>query len=288
MDTSTNRQNTMDRPYFAVIDTETNYNDKVMSIGVVIADKKTYHTITEKYYIITPECDDSAMFGYALNEYNPFTKCSRSEAISDLCVLLQSHDVEDIFAYNAKFDYNHLPELTEFIWHDIMRIAAYKQYNPNIPDDAECCLTGRLKCCYGVEHMMRMLSGDERYCEKHNAVCDAKDELLIMKIIGYPTEQYPNIQEASAQKKRTPVQTKRPVWNKTEQLELCKNDLQSYLLQGNIDLICFKAQNKPVTIKCKRCGYLWDVSYYTAKDKMPRCPQCISMISHKKAEYGDY
>lgn len=37
---------------FAVIDTETNWNDAVMSIGVVVADSETIDSV---YYIITPE-----------------------------------------------------------------------------------------------------------------------------------------------------------------------------------------------------------------------------------------
>ena len=32
-----------------------------------------------------------------------------------------------MFAYNANFDYKHLPELNSYIWVDIMKIAAYKQ-----------------------------------------------------------------------------------------------------------------------------------------------------------------
>lgn len=40
---------------FAVIDTETNWNDAVMSIGVVVADSETMEKIDSVYYIITPE-----------------------------------------------------------------------------------------------------------------------------------------------------------------------------------------------------------------------------------------
>lgn len=40
--------------YFAVIDTETNWSDSVMSIGVVIAEKATFKAVDKKYYIITP------------------------------------------------------------------------------------------------------------------------------------------------------------------------------------------------------------------------------------------
>ena len=83
MDISTHSQSMTDREYFAVIDTETTWQDEVMSIGVVIAHKNTYHIAVEKYYVITPECKQPAMYGYALNDYTPFTKCNRSKAISD-------------------------------------------------------------------------------------------------------------------------------------------------------------------------------------------------------------
>ena len=43
----------MDR--FAVIDTETNWRDEVMSIGVVVADSASKEKIDAKYYIIEPE-----------------------------------------------------------------------------------------------------------------------------------------------------------------------------------------------------------------------------------------
>ena len=267
MDISTHSQSMTDREYFAVIDTETTWQDEVMSIGVVIAHKNTYYVATEKYYVITPECTQPAMYGYALNDYTPLTKCSRLEAISDLRSLLQSYCVEDIFAYNVHFDYNRLPELKDFIWRDIMRIAAYKQFNPSIPDDAECCSTGRLKSDYRVESMMRLLIGNEGYIERHNAIFDAKDELLIMQILGYPTERYPSIQEISLMKEGTHPRLKKREQRKTE--------LQKHLIQGNIDLISFEAKSKPVTIKCKVCGHFWNVSFYIASTSMPKCPHCF-------------
>lgn len=194
-----------DGQYFAVIDTETNYYDEVISIGVVIAHRDTYRIIDEKYYIITPECYNPAMFSDVLNDCPPHMKCERSKALLDLHSLLLSHCVNDIFAYNAKFDYNHLPELKTFTWHDIMSIAAYKQYNSNIPSDAECCSTGRLKSNYSVEAIMRMLIKNEDYFEKHNAMHDAKDELLIMQLIGYPVGQYPHIKGTPALKEKAHV-----------------------------------------------------------------------------------
>ncbi len=40
---------------FAVIDTETNWNDAVMSIGIVIADSEIREKIDSLYCIIDPE-----------------------------------------------------------------------------------------------------------------------------------------------------------------------------------------------------------------------------------------
>lgn len=276
MNISTDNQNMPDREYFAVIDTETNWQNEIISIGVIIAHTETYRIAAEKYYVITPECDQPAMYGYMLDKYNPLMKCERAKAISDLRSLLMRYYVEDIFAYNAKFDYNLLPELNSFIWHDIMRIAAYKQYNSSIPDEVECCSTGRLKSDYGVESMLRMLLKDEGYFEKHNAAYDAKDELLIMQMIGYPTDQYPNIQDV--------LTTKERAHTRLEKHELKKNELQEHLAKGNIDLISFQATNKPITIKCKQCGHSWNVSYLTASNKMLKCPKCFPIVKSKPSE----
>jgi hypothetical protein len=103
---------------------------------------------------------------------------------------LSAHAVNAIFAYNAGFDYRHLPELSRFAWFDIMRLAAYKQYNPKIPPCADCFGTGRLKRGYGVESVYRMLSGNRAYRELHNALTDALDELEIMRRLNHATDTY--------------------------------------------------------------------------------------------------
>ena len=41
--------------HFAVIDTETNWHDEVMSIGIVIADSVNFKPIGAKYYLLDPE-----------------------------------------------------------------------------------------------------------------------------------------------------------------------------------------------------------------------------------------
>jgi hypothetical protein len=103
---------------------------------------------------------------------------------------LKKHDIENIFAYSANFDYRHLPELKEYNWFDIMKVAAYKQYNPYLSRRLEYCNTGRLKTGYGVEDIMRMLTASRSYSEKHHALYDALDELKIMELIGLPLEKY--------------------------------------------------------------------------------------------------
>ena len=50
----------------AVLDTETNFNDEVMSIGVVAADASTFKSIAGTYLILTPECRIPAIFSDVL------------------------------------------------------------------------------------------------------------------------------------------------------------------------------------------------------------------------------
>ena len=178
--------------YFAVIDTETNWADQVMSIGTVIADKENCQIASVKYHVLPQECEVGGMYESALFLDIPFPPvlCSRREAMEDLKAWFSEYRIRDIFAYNASFDRNHLPELGAFHWFDIMRLAAYRQYNPCIPDCADCFSTGRLKRGYGVEPMLRLLIGRHRYRETHNAVLDALDELSIMRLLNIPVSEY--------------------------------------------------------------------------------------------------
>jgi hypothetical protein len=179
----------------AVIDTETTWNDKVMSIGVAIADSDTFELVDKRYYILMPHKFEGGMYEDALyvNNTKPNRECSRETAMSELKVFLAGHGVSKMFAYNAKFDWRHLPELGHLVWHDIMRLAAYRQHNTKIPAEADCFNTGRLKRDYGVESIYRMLSGNWRYKEYHNAMTDAIDELAIMKMLNHRVENYERI-----------------------------------------------------------------------------------------------
>ena len=177
---------------FAVIDTETTWGDAVMSIGTVIADSETFELIDKKYYILTPFKNHGGMYTYALyaNNIKPDLECSREKVMEELRLFLKNHNVQAVFAYNAAFDYRHLPELSHLEWYDIMKLAAYKQHNPKIPHYAECCGTGKLKRGYGVESIYRMLSDNGTYREIHNALTEPIDELEIMKLLNYELGRY--------------------------------------------------------------------------------------------------
>ena len=178
--------------HFAVIDTETNWADQVMSIGTVIADCDSFALIDAKYHILPVECEIGGMYYDTLFLDTPVKPllCTRAEALEDLRKWFSHYNVRGIFAYNACFDRNHLPELRDFDWYDIMRLAAYRQHNPRISADAVCFSTGRLKRGYGVEAMLRLLSGRKSYHETHNAFFDALDELEIMRLLHHALGDY--------------------------------------------------------------------------------------------------
>lgn len=204
-----NSKRNIDGKFFAVIDTETTWGDEVMSIGIVVADYNTLEPIDKKYYTISPEYKSGGMYSYVLNVKATKTDLldSRPKVMEHIIKILQKYQIDSIFAYNASFDYNHLPELQAYKWFDIMKKAAYKQYNPKIPRNADCWGTGRLKRNYGVEPITRLLSGNRSYCEVHNAVCDAVDELRIMKLLGYAIEDYGHAQ-INPEKNPRPIRPK--------------------------------------------------------------------------------
>ena len=177
---------------FLVIDTETTWSDQVMSIGAVVADAYDTRLLERKYYILDPEYMAGGMYSSALGQKRAGKPmiCTREEAMADLINTCSRLNVTRLFAYNALFDKGHLPELGGLEWYDIMRLAAYVLYNPMIPHGAPVCRTGRLKCGYGVQSMLRILTEDYSYCETHNALLDAVDELTIMRLLGHPIEKY--------------------------------------------------------------------------------------------------
>ncbi len=177
-----------------VIDTETTWSDKVMSVGAVIADSRDYGVLDSRYYLIDPAFRAGGMYSHVLfMEGTPKEVIRNHERMAaEMRQWLKGHGVKTIFAYNAAFDKRHLPEFHDFDWCDIMRIAAYKQFNSRIPETAPCCKSGRIKSDYGVESIYRLLSQDPIYREKHNGWYDALDELKIMELLGLPLEVFEN------------------------------------------------------------------------------------------------
>ena len=118
--------------YFAVIDTETNWNNEVMSIGVVIAEKNTFKKVDDLYFIFDPEYKIGGMFSMVLPVKGRAPKdllFTRKIAMEKFKEAFEKYGVKDLFAYNGTFDKNLLNELASYRWFDIMKIAAYRQYN---------------------------------------------------------------------------------------------------------------------------------------------------------------
>lgn len=109
---------------FVVMDTETNWCNEVMSIGVAIANCETFELIDTRYYILNPEYLIGGMFSAVLqiNGNPPAIECNRREAVCDLKKWLDKYNVQSVFAYNAFFDYSHLEELAGFNWYDIIKL----------------------------------------------------------------------------------------------------------------------------------------------------------------------
>ncbi len=178
---------------FAVIDTETTWSGMLMTAGVVIVEADSLKVVDSKYYIAVDTLGEGGLYSYEVHQKGIEENESTSADIGpEIHKFLSSHGVKTILAYNAGFDRNCLSFLRSYRWCDIMRIAAYKQYNSAIPEDADCFKTGKLKRGYGVECILKML-GKEDYMELHNALTDALDELEIVRLLGHPVDMYPEI-----------------------------------------------------------------------------------------------
>ena len=178
--------------FFAVIDTETTWDYEVMSIGIAIAQCEDFSLVDKRYYILTPFKHHGGMYSNVLyaRGIKPDLECPRKKAITDIKAFLAKYDISSMFAYNARFDYNLLPELHYLKWYDIMKLVSNRKYNDKIPGTAECYKNGRMKRGYGVENIYKMVSGNPRYRELHNAIKDSEDELEIMRMLGVDIDQY--------------------------------------------------------------------------------------------------
>lgn len=95
----------------AVIDTETNWVDQVMSIGTVLADSETFRPLDARYYLFPAECQIGGMYEKALCLPTPAAPISlpREKAMADIALWLRKQRVQAIFAYIT-------PDLTKIIF----------------------------------------------------------------------------------------------------------------------------------------------------------------------------
>ncbi|MDW2906243.1 hypothetical protein R7V41_00710 [Mesomycoplasma ovipneumoniae] len=183
----------------AVIDVETNYDNEVFSVGVVIADSADFQWFDKEYWIIENNLKVGGM--YARNIWAPLplefreeinVVKTRQEMIAQLIHFLKSYEVKNWFSY-TKFDFRHLPELHKSFEHnDISIFAKSKQFNKHIPLNAELTKNGDLKSGWNAQNIYRMLTKDQSYIETHNALLDAMDELRIMELLGLDIETFLN------------------------------------------------------------------------------------------------
>ncbi|QLG43622.1 hypothetical protein [Mesomycoplasma hyopneumoniae] len=182
-----------------VIDVETNYQNEVFSVGVVIADSTNFKSIDKKYWIIKNNLKVGGMYARNIlaplplefREQTIFLE-TRKEMIVYLIKFLKYYEVKNWFSY-TKFDFRHLPELHKSFKHnDISIFAKNKQFNKYIPLNAETSKNGDLKRGWKAEDIYRMLTKDENYFETHNALLDAIDELRIMELLNLDIETFLN------------------------------------------------------------------------------------------------
>lgn len=183
-----------DRNCFAIIDTETTWTKRLMTIGVVIANTATFETRDYRYYILTPEIEEGGVFRTEayLKASGIVKKCGHKEAIYDILDFLERHGVTMLFAYNVGLDKQLLPELSSFEWMDIAPLATNECSKKFILNDEKYYSSECVKRKYRVRSIVRMVSGNDFYTETHNALFDAVDELKIMQYLRYTLESYRN------------------------------------------------------------------------------------------------
>ena len=183
------------RKSIAVIDVETTLMNTLMSVGVAIADKESFEYKSGFYGIIVPEqigIYSDVLYNFRVdNSKFSLKELDRTRCLAQVKALLKENDVEYILGYNSNFDYRCLPELQDYKWIDIAKVAAYKTYNKQIPPEREASKSGRIKK-WSMEAVMRDVVGGD-YTELHNAFQDAYDELSLVREIKQPISLYERV-----------------------------------------------------------------------------------------------
>lgn len=279
----------MFKEYFAVIDIETNWNQEMMSIGMVIADNERFAAIDKTYFIISPQYKVGGKYSRALRDMDKkyIKEYARATAISNLTTTLQKYEVKSIFGYNVQFDYRYFPELHHYVWHDIMRVAANVNINANLPLEEDYYRTGLLKH-RSFEHIMRLIYW-KGYTESHNALCDAIDELQLMQIINQSLDVY------CEYKPRSTLTSNKLTTNNQQKNELRHTKILTnlnYLLEKSTDgtIILTDIEKKKAVanrydtqkyinydyllhLACVGCGHQWKQEIDSLFENI-KCPNC--------------
>lgn len=271
--------------YFAVVDVETNWNNEMMSVGVVIGDAVTFDVADKIYYVIHPECEVGGIYSHVLRAVDKdlICDCSRKQAVDGIKALLTKYRVADIFAYNAPFDYKCLHELNSYVWRDILPVAANRNTNGKLPDNCEYFRTGLLKHGRGVENVMRLIYY-RGFTELHNGLQDALDELLLMKLVDQPLNVYREYKP-----KQTYAPLVRPTVTRHRENSLINNYryVVDELCGGSVRLLDFSREMKVTQsgnsasttftdyfyLQCSRCAHKWtqDAETFLTNHKCPKC-----------------
>jgi hypothetical protein len=174
----------------AIIDTKTNYIDNAISVGVAIVNTNNWQLQQAQYYLISPELINNHQYDN-LNIAHVYKSYfgQLSDVENHIRKLLSDYNVTNIYAYNATFVFQSLPGLQLYFWYDIMKIAAYKQYNKYLPQNIEYLENGRIKYGYGIKNIMEYLTQTYFFYTNH-ALYDVLDEIRIMKMLELNIEEY--------------------------------------------------------------------------------------------------
>ncbi len=174
----------------AIISVKTNSMGHAIAIGVAVIDANQWQLQQAQYYIISDELlcyytYDNIYLSHVYKSY--FGKLGDVE--NHIRKTLTKYQITNIYAYNAQFVCKTCPGLHMYYWYDIMKIAAYKQYNSYLPSNIDYLDNGRIKYKYNIPHIMEYLNISYfRYVD--HALYDVLDELRIMKTLNININTY--------------------------------------------------------------------------------------------------
>ena len=175
----------------AIIDAKLNFIDEIISIGIAIVDAKTFKVKTAEYFLVPEELiidgfnNDNITIAHTYQTYFGAHK----DIENHIRKLLNQYNITNIYTFNGKFIYRKLAGLQKYHWYDIIKVAAYKQYNYKLPDNLMFNDQGRLLYKCNIKDLMEILTKTYFYYTNH-ALYDTLDIARMMSLIDLPIEQY--------------------------------------------------------------------------------------------------